>query len=456
MTAPASDVGDKGSLPADLLAEPIRPQPAHSAEQSTGRKNLSLLIQLRWLAVAGQIAAIFVAQSVLRIDLPLAAMSAILAALVALNIAGLVRLRRGVAVSNAEMFATLAFDVAALTAQLYLSGGATNPFSSLYLLQVTLGAVLLNAGGAWAMVVLIGLCFVAINMTYRPMMLPADIGTSPFQLHLEGQVIAFVLIAVLLVIFVTRINRNVHEREVRLADLRQRAAEEDHIVRMGLLASGAAHELGTPLATLAVILSDWRRMPALMDNDDLRQDIEAMQAEVRRCKAIVGGTLLAAGETSGESAGITTLGAFFDGVIEEWRTARRPLQFVYRNTIEGASPIAAHSALRQAIVNVLDNAIEASPHWLECVITRDEDRLIVTVSDDGPGFPPALLERIGTPYQSTKGREGGGIGLFLVANVLRKLGGELVARNRTARGARIVLSLPLGALTLEPRRGDAH
>ncbi|TIW77290.1 MAG: sensor histidine kinase, partial [Mesorhizobium sp.] len=119
-------------------------------------------------------------------------------------------------------------------------------------------------------------------------------------LHLRGMFICFVLAAGLIVIFMTRINRNLRERDAYLADLRQRSAEEDHIVRMGLLASGAAHELGTPLSTISVILSDWRQMQGVKRNRELAEDVAEMQAQIERCKSIVTGILMSSGQARGE------------------------------------------------------------------------------------------------------------------------------------------------------------
>jgi two-component system sensor histidine kinase RegB len=280
------------------------------AQGVVGRKNLLILIQLRWIAVVGQIVTMTVVHLALGVDLPLAPMAAVLGALVALNIASLLRLSKPTPVSNAELFAALVFDVAALTTQLYLSGGATNPFTFLFLLQVTIGAVLLSAWSTWALVGLTGLCFAGLTIVYRPLDLVSHNAAELFTLHIYGTLSCFALDAALLVVFVTRINQNLRERDTRLADLRQQAAEEDHIVRMGLLASGAAHELGTPLSTLSVILGDWRRMPALTADPELAQEIAQMQAEVQRCKTIVTGILLSAGEARGESAGVTTLHTF--------------------------------------------------------------------------------------------------------------------------------------------------
>src|SRR5207237_5915878 len=132
----------------------------------------------------------------------------------------------------------------------------------------------------------------------------------------------FLLNASLLVIFIGRIGRNLRQRDATLANLRQRAAEEEHIVRMGLLATGAAHELGTPLATLSVILGDWARMAPFAAEPELREEIEEMQVQLQRCKSIVSGILLSAGEARGEAPAETTLHEFLDELVDEWLNTR--------------------------------------------------------------------------------------------------------------------------------------
>jgi two-component system sensor histidine kinase RegB len=261
--------------------------------------------------------------------------------------------------------------------------------------------------------------------------------------------ICFALNAALLVFFITRIGRNLRAGDAQLADLRQRAAEEDHIVRMGLLASGAAHELGTPLATLSVILGDWRRMPEFSQNIELQEEIGEMQAQLQRCKSIVSGILLSAGEARGESSVKTTISTFLNDLAKEWRATRPIVSFVYENRMERDIPVVFDSALKQMICNVLDNALEASPQWLSLEATRGTDSLTLLVTDAGPGFAPAMLTQFGKPYQSSKGRPGGGLGLFFVVNVARKLGGTVTARNREEGGAVVQLTLPLAAISLE-------
>jgi two-component system, sensor histidine kinase RegB len=423
------------------------------ARDATNRKNMMLLIELRWVAVLGQIATIAFAKYVLGIELPLLAMLAVLGVLVALNLVNLAWLRNRAEVGSPALLTVLILDVAALTAQLYLSGGATNPFIFLYLLQIMIAAVLLDAWSLGAVVALSFTSFVALTGYYRPLVLPSGDPHELFELHIVGMLVCFVLDAVLLMIFVILIMQNLRRRDARLAALRQRAMEEDHIVRLGLLASGAAHELGTPLALLAVVLSDWRRMPALSACPEMLEEIDEMQAAVQRCKSIVTGILLSSGEARGEAPTVTTLGAFLDGLAAEWRSSRCAA-LGYRNAFGSDPQIVADEALKQVIFNVLDNAYEVSPGSVTLDAERAQDALRLRVSDRGPGFAPQMLEQLGRPYQSSKGRPGGGLGLFLVVNVVRKLGGTVRARNLAEGGAEVTLELPLATLTLEPADHD--
>ena len=419
---------------------------------STGRKNLALIIQLRWLAVAGQLVTIPVVAFGFGVALPLVAMAIVLLALVALNLASLLWLRRHAEVGERGLLLALELDVLALTAQLYLSGGATNPFVFLYILQVTLAAVLLRTRSSWTVAALASMAFALLVFVNQPLKLPSSSHYDLFSLHVAGMLVCFGLDAALLVVFVSRINRNLRDRDRRLAALRQRAAEEDHIVRMGLLASGAAHELGTPLSSLAVILGDWRRMPALAGNADLVQEIEEMQAAVDRCKSIVSDILISAGEARGDAPAVTTVNAFLADLVADWRLRQPAAGLRYENIFGEDVEIVADTALKQIVFNVLDNAFEVSPGWISLVAERREDRLVFRIADAGPGFASDVLEQVGKPYNSSKGRPGGGLGLFLVVNVVRKLGGTVTAENRSTRGALVTIELPLAAL----RIGEGH
>ena len=423
--------------------------PSRWPADAAGRKNMVLLVQLRWIAIAGQVATILIVHFGMGIRLPVLPMLVVPCIAIGMNIGSLMIVRGRTDISHAELFLALLFDVIALTTQLYLSGGATNPFISLYLVQVALGAMLLHHWSAWGIVIVSAICAGALAFAYRPLDLSELLEGRLFDLHIVGTWICFVMIAVLLVLFMTRINRNLQDRETYMAQLRQHAAEEEHIVRMGLLASGAAHELGTPLAQLAVVLGDWRHMPEVTRHPALVEEVVEMQAAVSRCKGILSGILLSAGEARGEAPAVTDVRGFIDGIAQDWRGANPDMPLRCDFGPHDYPRIIADPVIRQAVTNLLDNAREAGATYINLMVSRDREWLHIAVRDNGRGFSPDMLVDFGKPYRSSKDRQGSGLGLFLVVNVVRKLGGRVDASNGADGGAMIQLRLPFATLALE-------
>lgn len=416
--------------------------------RSASWRNVLLLMQLRWIAVIGQLATIVAVTHFLGARLHLVPLLLAPLLLILVNLATASLLQRREEFSQGELFAALLIDVVALGWQLYHSGGATNPFTFLFLLQIVIGAVILDPRWSWVIALLASLSMLFLTFIYVPLNLPARHAANQFHLYQLGSLFCFVLAAVLLVFFVVRLDRNRRESDKALAALRQQASEEDHIIRMGLLASGAAHELGTPLSSMSVILGDWAHLPEVASSPELGTDLADMRVELERCKTIVSGILMSAGDLRGEAPSITTVRTLFGEIVADWRSRiGGELRFVDRFGEDVA--IVADPGLRQIIGNVIDNAQEVSPQLVILEIRREGGDLVIAVSDEGPGFAPEMLARVGQPYSSTKGRDGGGLGLFLVVNVARKLGGRVTVDNREAGGATVQLSLPLQALTYE-------
>ncbi len=411
-------------------------------DRATDGRNLSLLVQLRWLAVGGQIATISFVHLVMGIDLPLVPMYAVLAVLITMNLLSRTRFRNWRWATASEMVV----DVLALTTQLALSGGASNPFTILYLLQITLSAVLLPQSVTWGLVGLVVVMFSLLIPFHYTLTLPE--GVEHFPLYILGMFFGLVVDGVLIAAFMTRMMVNLRDRTERLAKLHQRALEEDQIVRMGLFASGAAHELGTPLASISVILGDWRHS---VTDPEQREEIAAMQKAIDRCKAIVTGILMTSGEARGEAPHPTTVHRFVRELAEDWSDLRDFTGLQVRNEFGDDMQIVLDETLTQMLMNVLDNAHEVSPDWVGLTVRRDGDDLILIVDDRGPGFAPEMLADVGRPYRSTKGRPGRGLGLFLTVSAVRKLGGDVAVANG-ARGAEVTLRLPLESLAL--RRND--
>lgn len=409
--------------------------------ETAAAENMRQLIQLRWIAVAGQTLAILLVRFGLGIPLPVVEMLGVAGLLAVANLLATMALPRH-RVHNGEVMLALLLDMAALTLQLYFSGGATNPFISLYLIQVVLGAILLPPAAVAVLVAATACGYALLTVSYVPLRLPAELAVSHADLFAIGHWISFVMVAWLLVQFIVRISRNLHARDAHVADLRQHAAEEEGIVRMGLFASGAAHELGTPLSTLSVILADWRRIPAIAGDPQLAGEVAEMQAEVQRCKAIVSDILHSAGQPRGEAMQSMAAAAFLTELAEAWQPTQPQVPLATAVEDAGSAVIAVDPALRQAVANLLDNAAEASPLGLRLTGKIEDGMLAIVVRDYGPGFVPEALAHVGELYRSTKGA-GHGLGLFLASNVARRMGGRIEARNPAGGGAEVRLILPL-------------
>ena len=422
-------------------------------DETTRRKNLRVLVNLRGIAFCGQVAAILIAAYGLDIVLPIAKMIAVAAALAVFNLYSLYRLRSSRPVALGDLFAGLLVDVAALTLQLAFSGGTANPFVSFYMLPVIIGAVMLSAGYAWAIygLTLAGYLGLAVASYDQPMPQMNMAGMSSglvdrFSLHMHGMMLGYALSAAVLLVMITRIRANLAARDAELQAIKTRAQEEDYLVRLGLLSAGAAHELGTPLTTLSVIVKDLIDLPLPRKKADLAADLQTLATQVDRCKTIVSGILTASGDVRGEGAEVRPLDAFITDIAEAWQQTHADAGLTLAIGLPTTS-VVADRVIGQMLVNLLDNAAEAAPA-IHLSSHIDNAILVIVVADRGAGFAKSIIDRIGQPYVTTKDQtaegRGRGMGLFLVSNAVRKLGGVMEVTN--AEGATVTLRVPLSAI----------
>ncbi len=263
--------------------------------QDSNKKNLLQLILLRTIAIIAQAFTIYFVDSFFEIELPIFNMMAVLLILILSNSIAIYRYKKDRPISDLSLFLELLFDVLALTAQLYFSGGATNPFISLFLLQVIIAAILLREKYTWLICFISVLCYVFLSFFYQEIhgiSHHSDSGEF-LNLHLHGMLVSYVIAAILLVIFITRISRNLRQRDEKLL-------EQQDILRSAILAVSAAHNLGTPLATISVILNDWKKLGTT--DKDLTKDIAMIESQVERCKKTISEILSESGKERVESA----------------------------------------------------------------------------------------------------------------------------------------------------------
>ncbi len=265
--------------------------------RSANHKNLFQLIILRWIAIFAQLCAILFSTHFLEIHLALRPMLITLLALSALNFLSLNFYQKSKIIGDKILFFELLCDVLALSLQLYFSGGASNPFISLFLLQVIISAILLRPLFAWITSFVTILFYILLGLySHHPHGLDHhnfNEGES-FGMHLQGMLLSYIIATILLVIFITKISKNLRERDIKLL-------EQQEVLRSAMIATAAAHDLGTPLATISVILNDLKK-DSQNKSSSLSCDIALMEEQIERCKKSLSQILLESGNERLESA----------------------------------------------------------------------------------------------------------------------------------------------------------
>ena len=413
---------------------------------------LKLLFWLRMVAIASQIAAIAIAHLVLDGPLPVRQLGIAVGALALWNVLNYRSVHAQRTVRDGEVVQHLAVDIAVFTALLYFTGGPTNPFVSLYLVPISLAATSLPARHAWLTVALCGTGYAFL--WWRSVALPpvhARFG-SEFDLHLAGMWVNFVIAAVLIALFVGRMARLLRQRGGELAAMRESALRDQQVIELGTLAAGTAHELNTPLSTLAILASE---LDETATDPAQKQQLRAMLDEIHvineRLNRIVGGV----DAERGAGARHIDLQTFLDELLQSWAKAHPDIALDVRFD-DGSKrlPIVVEATIEQAIRNVLDNAGHATlangGRRVDVAIRVAETRLTFAVTDQGTGLDPAVRDDVGLRAVSTK-EHGLGIGLLLSRAALERFGGRLDLKDAPKGGVEAQIELPLDGLLADAR-----
>lgn len=434
-------------------------------------RNLQRLFALRNIEIAAQLLAMFVVIEFLDMPLPLQLMLPVSAALAGLNFLTWLRLKRAWPVTDVEFFGQLMLDVAALTALLFLSGGSTNPFVSLYLLPLTIAAATLRWTYTWIMAAVTLACYTLLLFYYVPLGQPGDplapsgvictVGGSAhlqhqgqgsdFSLHVLGMWFNFLLSAGLIAFFVVRMAASLRERDSLLASAREEALRNERIIALGTLAAGAAHELGTPLSTMAVVAQELQREYA--DSPELSDSLRILRSQVDSCKGILTRLVASAGEARAEGGAGQALDDYLNDLLSQWQLVRPAVSV--KTEWRGPRPapaIMAEQTLSQALMNLLNNAADASPGGVEIEGHWNEQELAIEIRDRGPGLTPEVAAKAGEAFFTTKGPGHGlGLGLFLANATIERFGGKVRMFNREGGGACVQVTLPLSRLVTTER-----
>jgi len=400
---------------------------------------LRYLLFIRLVVIGGQVVALVAMARVFGVVVPWPAVSAILALLATLTAATWWRWHSGRWLYLVHTSA----DIAALSALVYFTGGAFNPFISLFLLPIVFAAAAMPPAQTAGVTLLAGGCYTLL-MFVQPVERHVHGPASSFDLHVWGMWYGFILSAVSVALFVARIARRQRASDRELATLREVALENERMLALGTLAAGTAHELGTPLATIAILAGE---LVDTLDEPVARAQAQQLQQQVARCKDILAGMSAGAGNLKADGGQRVDVAAWLETLVQEWHQ-RRP-EVLLKVDWHGPRPaprIVADRVIGQAIVNVLDNAADAAARHVEVRGSWNDDAFELAVDDDGSGIAPDIRARIGHEALTTK-RDGMGIGLLLARTILERLGGGLALDARPRRGTRARITLPLAAIS---------
>jgi two-component system sensor histidine kinase RegB len=434
---------DAGQRSASL--QPGRTDPPALRQDPALPASLRQLVDLRSVAIAGQTLAVAGA-ILLGVSLPVVPMAIIIAALLALNVVVAARLKRGAPPTHGAVAAQLALDLAAFTGLLLYAGGSANPVVSIYLLHVVVIAMLLPWRSAVAGTALVTASAALAIRFAEPLRHTDGQPLSEPALAL-GLWVSFALTAAVTAWFVSRIVATLREHDRLLQESARKALNDEAVNRLGTLAAGAAHELGTPLTTIAMIAGEMHRDAATTGQ---RRDATLLGAQVDACRQALSNLRAAAGHARAEGGGPEKLDAFVMSVVARFR-ALRPDVALHADC-DGPLPapeIFADQSLRQSLLILLNNAADASPHRVDVTARWDAQSLCVTVADRGSGVAPDRIDMLGRKFFTTKAPgQGTGLGLVLTASTVDRLGGTVRWSNRADGGLAAEIRLPLDRLLL--------
>jgi two-component system, sensor histidine kinase RegB len=408
------------------------------------RVGLPWLWRLRWVSLFGQLLTLGFSTWALGLSPP------ILLLLGLVSLGGLSNLwlwrqaRSGESGSELLVASALLADTVILTVLLAFTGGASNPFSVLYLVQVTWAAVILGPRWAW---VLVGLSAVGYGLLF---LLPGPVGHAGhehFPLHLQGMWLAFAVTASMIAYFVARLSQELRQREAEVAGLQKQAALNDKLASLSTLAAGAAHELGTPLATIALAAGELVRATE-GQSGGIAEDAVLIRSEVQRCRQILWAMAAKAGETRGEALEPIAPNALLESV-----RLGLPEGEARRLRVEVEPSLGTLRLPRQAFLQVLQSLVRNS---FDALGSAEVGQVTLRLRDNGThyrfevddqagGMAPEILARAGEPFFTTKPPgKGMGLGLFLARAVTERLGGSMTLSSTPAQGTRVTLELPRG------------
>ncbi|ALO45708.1 ATP-binding protein [Pseudohongiella spirulinae] len=417
---------------------------ANGELRSSPRTGLQRLLMLRALVAVSGTTGALAFDFFSPLNLPVLIVALLLTGIAISLIAGWLQVTRATLVSQNALIINLALDFLFLVVLLVYTGGAANPLISYLLVLLAVAATLLSAMWAilfavLAMIIYTVFLFIGISTDAH-----GDHMMQSFQLHLVGMWVTFVVSAALISVFVSRMATAIRIRETSLAQFRESEMRNEQLVAIGTLAAGTAHALGTPLSTMSVLLTELDEQPTHeLSPDDLKADIHLLRQQVNRCKDSLDQLTRIYHQNDQQHRGLMRV-SNFQGAIRDYITNIHPnarISFEHDKTLH-QQLVSGDITVRHALINIIENAIRAAHSEVRVHYSVNEQMLLISVEDDGPGIPAHIMESMGEPFIST--REGNmGLGIYLANASIQRHGGTIEMVNLKDGGARSLIQLPL-------------
>ncbi|MBH67425.1 MAG: two-component sensor histidine kinase [Rhodospirillaceae bacterium] len=399
---------------------------------------LRTLTLIRWVAIIGQVLTLLVVHFGLGFQVPLDSALAIVGASLLLNLVVITGHPKTIHLGERAAATFLAFDILQLAALLYLTGGLDNPFSFLLLAPIAVSATILSVRSTIALCILSIICITLLAIYHYP--LPwTEKGFYVPRVYVLGTWVALVIGIIFFAIYTWRVADEARRMSTALATSQLALAREQQLAAVGGLAAAAAHELGSPLSTIAVVSNEIER--ELPDESPIREDMRLLMGETRRCRDILAElSERSVDNIDGRSPfALLPMHALVQAAAERHKKNNILFKFVSEpKSKEVAEPVVMRSPeIVHGLGNLIQNASQFATTNVQISTFWDVEYVTIVIQDDGMGFSPGLLERLGEPYIDSRNRSDGrmGLGIFIAQTLLERSGAGIKFSNTNDGGA---------------------
>lgn len=406
--------------------------------------NFRWLTALRWVAIIGQTLAIGFVHWWMDVPLPLVALGVVICIEFIVNVVATERGKSGSTLSEGEIAAFVALDSIGFSVLLYLTGGPSNPFTLFYIVHVAVAALILSPPYAWS---LVGLSVASYSALFLKSV-PLTHAVENLDVHLYGVWVAYGLGATCIVYFLQRARAEIEDREHLLAEQAELRRQADQLNSLATLAAGAAHELGSPLGTIAIVSKELEYELERVGHTGALADVALVRTQVERCRKILTRMAHTAGEARGESDDWIALQRLLADTVDELAERAR-VKLHVETPLRNAQLKCPKEALQQTLRVLLENALDASTAEVSLDVGVDRGHPVIAVTDSGAGMDAPVLRRVFEPFFTTKAPgKGMGLGLFLARNVVTGMGGNLALDSKLGTGTKARITLPTERIRL--------